>query len=48
LGTSFVLPLIEQHGAIQAWIIDDTGFPQELCWNLDDALIRRRVVLASG
>ncbi len=25
---SGVLPLIEQHGPIQAWIIDDTGFPK--------------------
>src|SRR3954447_8099062 len=24
-----VLPLIEQHGPIQAWIIDDTGFPKK-------------------
>jgi hypothetical protein len=23
-----VLPSIEQHGAIRAWIIDDTGFPK--------------------
>src|SRR3954465_5214988 len=23
------LPLIEQHGAIEAWIIDDTGFPKK-------------------
>jgi len=26
---SRVLPLIEQHGPIQAWIIDDTGFPKK-------------------
>src|SRR6202008_2968398 len=24
-----VLPAIERHGAIQAWIIDDTGFPKK-------------------
>jgi SRSO17 transposase len=24
-----VLPSIEQHGAIRAWIIDDTGFPKK-------------------
>src|SRR4030081_521937 len=24
-----VLPKIEQHGAIEAWIIDDTGFPKK-------------------
>ena len=24
-----VLPQIERHGAISAWIIDDTGFPEE-------------------
>jgi SRSO17 transposase len=24
-----VLPLIERHGAIRAWIIDDTGFPKK-------------------
>src|SRR5258708_19350809 len=24
-----VLPKIEQHGAIKAWIIDDTGFPKK-------------------
>ena len=24
-----VLPAIEQHGPIQAWIIDDTGFPKK-------------------
>ena len=23
-----VLPQIERHGAIQAWVIDDTGFPK--------------------
>jgi SRSO17 transposase len=26
---SRVLPLIERHGPIQAWIIDDTGFPKK-------------------
>ena len=26
---SQVLPSIEQHGPIQAWIIDDTGFPKK-------------------
>jgi SRSO17 transposase len=26
---SRVLPTIEQHGPIQAWIIDDTGFPKK-------------------
>src|SRR3954447_6462907 len=26
---SQVLPMIEQHGPIQAWIIDDTGFPKK-------------------
>jgi SRSO17 transposase len=25
----WVLPLIEQHGPIRAWIIDDTGFPKK-------------------
>ena len=25
----FVLPSIERHGAIEAWIIDDTGFPKK-------------------
>ena len=25
----FVLPRIEQHGPIEAWIIDDTGFPKK-------------------
>jgi SRSO17 transposase len=24
-----VLPAIEQHGPIEAWIIDDTGFPKK-------------------
>src|SRR5712664_1626473 len=24
-----VLPKIERHGAIEAWIIDDTGFPKK-------------------
>ncbi len=24
-----VLPQIERHGAIEAWIIDDTGFPKK-------------------
>ncbi len=24
-----VLPSIERHGAIEAWIIDDTGFPKK-------------------
>src|SRR5213075_2500110 len=24
-----VLPKIEHHGAIEAWIIDDTGFPKK-------------------
>jgi len=24
-----VLPLIEQHGPIEAWIVDDTGFPKK-------------------
>jgi SRSO17 transposase len=24
-----VLPQIERHGAIEAWIIDDTGFPKQ-------------------
>src|SRR5207342_3858121 len=24
-----VLPAIERHGAIEAWIIDDTGFPKK-------------------
>jgi SRSO17 transposase len=24
-----VLPLIEQHGPVEAWIIDDTGFPKK-------------------
>jgi SRSO17 transposase len=24
-----VLPQIERHGAIDAWIIDDTGFPKQ-------------------
>jgi SRSO17 transposase len=24
-----VLPEIERHGPIQAWIIDDTGFPKQ-------------------
>jgi SRSO17 transposase len=24
-----VLPKIERHGPIQAWIIDDTGFPKQ-------------------
>ncbi|ENN83925.1 transposase [Rhizobium freirei PRF 81] len=23
-----VLPLIERHGPIEAWIVDDTGFPK--------------------
>jgi hypothetical protein len=22
-----VLPIIERHGPIEAWIVDDTGFP---------------------
>lgn len=26
---SWVLPAIQQHGSIQAWIIDDTGFPKK-------------------
>ena len=26
---SRILPAIEQHGPIQAWIIDDTGFPEK-------------------
>ena len=26
---SRVLPALEQHGPIQAWIIDDTGFPKK-------------------
>ena len=26
---SQVLPAIEQHGAINAWIVDDTGFPKK-------------------
>src|SRR3990172_2772217 len=26
-----VLPRIERHGAIEAWIIDDTGFPKKGC-----------------
>jgi SRSO17 transposase len=26
---SQVLPVIEQHGAINAWIVDDTGFPKK-------------------
>jgi len=26
---SFVLPAIERHGVIEAWIIDDTGFPKK-------------------
>jgi SRSO17 transposase len=25
----WVLPMIERHGAIRAWIIDDTGFPKK-------------------
>ena len=25
---SLVLPLIEQNGPIEAWIVDDTGFPK--------------------
>jgi SRSO17 transposase len=24
-----VLPVIEQHGGIRAWIVDDTGFPKK-------------------
>lgn len=24
-----VLPLIERHGPIEAWIVDDTGFPKK-------------------
>jgi len=24
-----VLPQVERHGAIEAWIIDDTGFPKQ-------------------
>ncbi len=24
-----ILPSIERHGAIKAWIIDDTGFPKK-------------------
>jgi SRSO17 transposase len=27
-----VLPAIERHGAIEAWIIDDTGFPKKMLW----------------
>jgi SRSO17 transposase len=26
---SQVLPAIEQHGAINAWIVDDTGYPKK-------------------
>jgi SRSO17 transposase len=26
---SHVLPAIERHGPIQAWIVDDTGFPKK-------------------
>ncbi len=26
---SHVLPVIEKHGPIKAWIIDDTGFPKQ-------------------
>ena len=25
----FVLPKMKRHGPIEAWIIDDTGFPRE-------------------
>jgi SRSO17 transposase len=25
-----VLPLIERHGPIAAWIVDDTGFPKKV------------------
>ena len=25
----WVLPKIEQHGPIRAWIVDDTGFPKK-------------------
>ena len=27
-----VLPAIERHGPIEAWIIDDTGFPKKILW----------------
>ena len=26
---ALVLPAIERHGPIEAWIIDDTGFPKQ-------------------
>ena len=26
-----VLPIVERQGPIQAWIVDDTGFPQKGC-----------------
>ena len=28
-GARAVLPAIEKHGPIEAWIIDDTGFPKQ-------------------
>ena len=26
---AYVLPAMEQHGPIEAWIIDDTSFPKQ-------------------
>ena len=28
-GAVLVLPEMERHGPIEAWIIDDTGFPKK-------------------
>src|ERR1700720_3920940 len=28
-GPAMVLPAIQRHGSIEAWIIDDTGFPKQ-------------------
>ncbi|RYE51361.1 MAG: hypothetical protein EOP21_01580 [Hyphomicrobiales bacterium] len=39
-----VLPLIERHGPIEAWIVDETGFPKkDKAQSGDCAAMRRRV-----
>ena len=28
-GASYVLPAMQKHGPVVAWIVDDTGFPKK-------------------